>query len=66
MKLILPGRQTRSSLALIALALSLSMHSRARAQAGEAEVTPEVQRLYAEAHQASQNGDEPTAIELTR
>jgi len=66
MKFTFPGRQTRSSLALIALALSLSMHSRARAQAGETEVTPEVQRLYAEAHQASQNGDEPTAIERYR
>lgn len=66
MKYIFPGRQHRSSLALIVLGLILSTPSPARAQAGEAEVTPEVQRLYAEAHQASQSGDEATAIERYR
>jgi len=66
MKFTFPCRQTRSSFALVVLALALSLHPKARAQAGDTEVTPEVQRLYAEAHQASQSGDEPTAIERYR
>jgi hypothetical protein len=48
---------------LVALALLLTVRSAARAQAGDAEVTPKVQQLYAEANAAAQSGDEATAIE---
>jgi predicted Zn-dependent protease len=51
---------------LVALALLLTVRSAARAQAGDAEVTPKVQQLYAEANAAAQSGDEATAIERYR
>jgi predicted Zn-dependent protease len=51
---------------LVAVALLLTVRSAARAQAGDAEVTPKVQQLYAEANAAAQSGDEATAIERYR
>lgn len=51
---------------LVAMALLFTVRSAARAQAGDAEVTPKVQQLYAEANAAAQSGDETTAIEKYR
>lgn len=53
----------RLRIPLLAILLALSLWEEASAQAGQNEVTPEVQRLYAEAHQASQGGDVATAID---
>jgi len=66
MKYTPSGRRYRLSIALLALASTLGAPSGARSQAGESEVTPEVQRLYAEAHQAAQSGSEGAAIEKYR
>src|SRR4051794_11115351 len=49
-----------------ASALIFTVPSAVRAQAGDAEVTPKVQQLYAEANAAAQSGDEATAIERYR
>jgi predicted Zn-dependent protease len=51
---------------LLAAALVLVVRPMALAQAGDAEVTPKVQQLYAEANAASQSGDETAAIEKYR
>lgn len=51
---------------LVAMALLFTVRWAARAQAGDAEVTPKVQQLYAEANAAAQSGDETTAIEKYR
>jgi predicted Zn-dependent protease len=51
---------------LVATALIFTVPSAVRAQAGDAEVTPKVQQLYAEANAAAQSGDETTAIERYR
>ena len=48
---------------VLLLALFVCGVGRAVAQQGNDEVTPEVQRLYAEAHAARQSGDSATAIE---
>lgn len=56
----------RFGLPIVALSLILSSHVVARAQSGENEVTPAVQRLYAEANAASQGGDDAAAIEKYR
>ncbi|MBS1804159.1 MAG: tetratricopeptide repeat protein [Acidobacteria bacterium] len=61
----LAGKAHRS-VPLLAATLALALCFRADAQAKQDEVTPEVQRLYAEAHQASQSGDSATAIERYR
>ena len=50
----------------LAAALVLVVRPVALAQAGDAEVTPKVQQLYAEANAASQSGDETAAIEKYR
>jgi len=50
----------------LAAALVLVVRPVALAQAGDAEVTPKVQQLYAEANTASQSGDETAAIEKYR
>ena len=52
-------------LSFLVVLLAMSLHS-SRAQTGDDEVTPAVQRLYAEAKAASQNGDDATAIEKYR
>lgn len=52
--------------ALVAVSLASAVHPSALAQAGDAEVTPKVQQLYAEANAASQSGDDATAIEKYR
>jgi tetratricopeptide (TPR) repeat protein len=51
---------------LLAFSLLAFTATAASAQKGTDEVTPEVQQLYAEAHAASQRGDDPAAIEKYR
>ena len=51
---------------LLSVPLLVGSISRAQAQQGDDEVTPAVQRLYAEASEASQSGDEAAAIEKYR
>jgi tetratricopeptide (TPR) repeat protein len=51
---------------LLAVALVLTARPEALAQGAEDEVTPAVQRLYAEANAASTSGDDATAIEKYR
>jgi predicted Zn-dependent protease len=61
-----PDTSPLFTLAFIAVALILCAPSAAHAQGGDNEVTPAVQRLYAEANAASQGGDDATAIEKYR
>ena len=56
----------RSIYWLVALMLAAGLCREISGQSGEDEVTPEVQRLYAVAHQAAQSGDQSTAIEKYR
>lgn len=51
---------------LVAAALVLCAGSAALGQGGDAEVTPKVQQLYAEANEAAQSGDQSTAIDKYR
>lgn len=55
-----------TKLSLVAAALVVCMRPGALGQGGDAEVTPKVQQLYAEANAASQGGDAPAAIEKYR
>jgi tetratricopeptide (TPR) repeat protein len=66
MKSLPPDISPLFTVAFIAVALVLCAHSAAQAQGGDNEVTPAVQRLYAEANAASQGGDDATAIEKYR
>jgi len=66
MKSLPPDISPLFTVAFIAVALVLCAPSAAQAQGGDNEVTPAVQRLYAEANAASQGGDDATAIEKYR
>ena len=66
MKYFPTGHACRLSLAILGFVMALTIYPEARAQAGDSEVTPEVQRLYAEAHEASRSGDAAAAIEKYR
>ena len=66
MKSLPPDISPLFTVAFIAVALVLYAPSAAQAQGGDNEVTPAVQRLYAEANAASQGGDDATAIEKYR
>src|SRR5579863_5412598 len=57
---------SRCALGFLSISLLLVPAVGARAQKGEDEVTPTVQRLYAEANEASQSGDQTGAIEKYR
>jgi tetratricopeptide (TPR) repeat protein len=59
------GVSDAMKVSLLAVALLLTAHPGAHAQ-GNDEVTPAVQRLYAEANDASQSGDDTSAIEKYR
>jgi predicted Zn-dependent protease len=59
------GVSHATKVSLLAVALVLTVHPVAHAQ-GNDEVTPAVQRLYAEANAASQSGDDISAIEKYR
>jgi len=65
MKIDFPGLPRRSSWLLPILLLLLPSSAAHAVQAGD-EVTPAVQKLYAEAKEAQQNGDDATAIEKYR
>ncbi len=60
------GTSICRSVCIAAAVLMLSSQIRTLAQQGEGEVTPAVQRLYAEANAASEAGDEAAAIEKYR
>jgi len=66
MKSLPPDISPLFTVAFIAVALVLYAPSAAQTQGGDNEVTPAVQRLYAEANAASQGGDDATAIEKYR
>ena len=66
MKSLPPDIPPLFTVAFIAVALVLYAPSAAQTQGGDNEVTPAVQRLYAEANAASQGGDDATAIEKYR
>lgn len=66
MKSSLAGIAHRIKVPLLAAMLAFTINPAAHAQARQDEVTPEVQRLYAEAHQASQSGDTAAAVERYR
>ena len=66
MKYFPPPLSTPCRAILLAVACLLLSQAEARAQQGEDEVTPGVQRLYAQANAASQNGDDAGAIEKYR
>src|SRR5579859_3052672 len=51
---------------LLALLFLFASYLQLSAQLGDDEVTPAVQQLYAEAHAASQRGDQAAAIEKYR
>ncbi|WP_109486285.1 tetratricopeptide repeat protein [Occallatibacter savannae] len=55
-----------TKLSLVAAALALCVCPAVLGQAGDAEVTPKVQQLYAEANAASEGGDAANAIEKYR
>jgi tetratricopeptide (TPR) repeat protein len=57
---------SRFSLYLLGVSLLIAPLLGAQAKQGDEEVTPGVQRLYAEANQAAQSGDHATAIEKYR
>src|SRR5580692_1525880 len=62
----LPGVSLLSMGCLLAGAVLFVCNARALAQQDESEVTPAVQRLYAEASAATENGDSAGAIEKYR
>src|SRR3569833_2609073 len=66
MKSLPPDISPLFTVAFIAVALVLYAPSAAQTQGGDNEVTPAVQRLYAEANAASQGGDDAAAIEKYR
>ena len=66
MKSSLAGIAHRIKVPLLAAMLAFTINPAAYAQARQDEVTPEVQRLYAEAHEASQSGDTAAAVERYR
>jgi predicted Zn-dependent protease len=65
MKCFPTGVSHATKVSLLTVALVLTVHPVAHAQ-GNDEVTPAVQRLYAEANAASQSGDDTSAIEKYR
>lgn len=66
MKYLSSGVSLTLKLSLVAAAFVLCMRPAALGQGGDAEVTPKVQQLYAEANEASQGGDAAGAIEKYR
>ncbi len=66
MKYLSAGRLSLCLLCLSGGALLVSSPSRAHAQQDDSEVTPAVQRLYAEASAATKSGDTTVAIEKYR
>src|ERR1700688_3903796 len=66
MKYTLNGISLPGVRCLLAACLLVSFQAGALAQQGDDEVTPAVQRLYAQANAASQNGDDASAIEKYR
>jgi len=66
MKSSLAGIAHRIKVPLLAAMLAFTINPAAYTQARQDEVTPEVQRLYAEAHEASQSGDIAAAVERYR
>ena len=66
MKYLPAGISLLCSRCLLAGAILLFCHAEALAQQDESEVTPAVQRLYAEAGAATENGDSAGAIEKYR